>query len=275
LPKDHLGRVMIALIFLPVLYWIVRHGPPLLFYILVLGGVLIGQYELYRFYFKEGVSGKLILGMGLGLLVSLSFLLPSSSGMFMLLLSIAVMAGLIFSLFSTRELKNGLADSGMMFLGILYVSFLFSHIFWLYGLKDGALLTLYAMGITWLIDAMAYYTGSLAGRHPLAPKISPKKTVEGAVGGLAFSILGSLMAAAWLLPGLYWLDGLLLGLLLGTVGQLGDLVESLWKRSANVKDSSRLIPSHGGFLDKVDSLIFTVPVFYYYLIVVKGWPPGA
>jgi phosphatidate cytidylyltransferase len=156
--------------------------------------------------------------------------------------------------------------------GVVYVSLLLSHLLLLRWLPDGELLTLFVFGVTWLADAGAYYIGWLIGRHSLAPKISPKKTVEGAIGGLGFSILGGVGAKFWFLPGLSLADSVLLGVLLGIVGQLGDLVESLWKRSAGVKDSSTVLMAHGGILDKVDSLMFTAPVFYYYLVLVKGWP---
>ena len=90
------------------------------------------------------------------------------------------------------------------------------------------------------------------------------------MGGLALSVMSSVAAKFWFLPALTVADSVRLGLLLGVVGQLGDLVESLWKRSAGIKDSSSLFAAHGGLLDKVDSLIFTAPVFYYYLVLVKG-----
>jgi phosphatidate cytidylyltransferase len=116
-----------------------------------------------------------------------------------------------------------------------------------------------------LSDSGQYYAGRLFGRRPLAPEISPKKTVEGAVGGF---VVGTLAAVGL---GLYWLPGLpplslaLLGLVLVALGIAGDLFESLLKRSAGVKDSAALIPGHGGVLDRIDSWLFAAPVFYVFL----------
>ena len=272
--KGHLGRLITAVVLLPVLYFIIRHGHPFVFYVLVAGGILIGQYELYRFYYPQDHFMKILLGMMFGFFLSLSFHLE---GLFpalnlpILLLTLISICAMLFPLFTTKEIKPALADSAVMLFGVVYISLLLSHLLPLRGLPDGELLILFVIGMTWLTDAGAYYVGGLLGRHPLASRISPKKTMEGALGGLVFGVLGSLGAKFWFLPGLSVGDSAVLGVLLGLVGQLGDLVESLWKRSAGVKDSSTLLRAHGGILDKVDSLIFTAPVFYYYLVLVKGW----
>ena len=124
---------------------------------------------------------------------------------------------------------------------------------------------LFAAGVTWLGDTFAYFVGSLWGRHSLRSPVSPRKSVEGVVGGLAGAAL-----CAWLLAPIYapflagWL-ALLVGLLLSLAGQLGDLFESLLKRDAAIKDSGRILPGHGGLLDRADSMLFSIPVFYYLL----------
>lgn len=114
-------------------------------------------------------------------------------------------------------------------------------------------------------DTAQYYTGRLFGRHPLAPRRSPKKTIEGAVGG--YVVAPALLVAAgsaWL-PGLSPLTLAALGVLVVTAGIIGDLFESMLKRAANMKDSSHLIPGHGGVLDRIDALLFAAPVFYFFL----------
>ena len=272
--RGHLGRVITAVVLLPILYWVVKYSPSHIFFLLVAGGILMGQYELYRFYYPQNHFRRILLGLILGFFLALSFylkLIYPAPHLPVLLLTLISIGAMLFSLFTVREMKTALNDTAVMLFGVVYVSFLLSHLLLLRGLPEGQGLILFVLGITWLCDAGAYYVGQLMGRHPLAPRISPKKTIEGAVGGLVFSVSGSLAAKFWFLPALSMMDSLFVGLLLGVVGQLGDLVESLWKRSAGVKDSSTLLMAHGGVLDKVDSLIFTAPVFYYYLVLVKGY----
>lgn len=124
---------------------------------------------------------------------------------------------------------------------------------------------LFAAGVTWLGDSFSYFVGSLWGRHSLRSPVSPRKSVEGVIGGLVGAALCAwLLAPAWT-PFLAGGTALLVGLLLSLAGQLGDLFESLLKRDAAIKDSGRILPGHGGFLDRADSMLFSIPVFYYLL----------
>jgi phosphatidate cytidylyltransferase len=121
------------------------------------------------------------------------------------------------------------------------------------------------MGIIIVSDSAQYYTGRALGRHPLAPAISPKKTIEGALGGLVFGTAATVAGGTWIFPAA---PPLLLGVLGATIvalGIAGDLFESLLKRSAGVKDSSALIPGHGGVLDRIDSWLFAAPVYYVFV----------
>lgn len=114
-------------------------------------------------------------------------------------------------------------------------------------------------------DTAQFYTGSLIGRTPLAPAVSPKKTVEGALGGFVFGTATLAIAGAWWLPGVAWPWRVALGAIVVALGILGDLFESMLKRSAGVKDSSGLVPGHGGMLDRIDALLFAAPAFYVFL----------
>jgi phosphatidate cytidylyltransferase len=120
--------------------------------------------------------------------------------------------------------------------------------------------------ITKLGDIGAYLVGSRFGKTPLIPRISPKKTIEGAIGGLIFSILGAFISRPFL--GFSYLHLIVLGIVFGIVGQLGDLSESLIKRDCQVKDSGKILPGMGGILDEIDSLLFTAPTFYFYMSLV-------
>jgi phosphatidate cytidylyltransferase len=114
-------------------------------------------------------------------------------------------------------------------------------------------------------DTAQYYSGRAFGRRPLAPSISPKKTVEGAVGGLVFGALVLAAVGAWWLPVIPLALRMLFGVTIVALGIAGDLFESMLKRSAGVKDSSSLIPGHGGILDRIDALLFAAPVYYVVL----------
>lgn len=126
------------------------------------------------------------------------------------------------------------------------------------------------LGALWLGDTAAMFFGTQFGRHKLAPTVSPNKTVEGFLGGL----IGYLVAA--FVFRIFWIQDvavyhfIILAVLAGIFGQLGDLVESLWKRSLGIKDSSHIIPGHGGVLDRFDSLLFSAPVLYLYLKYIAG-----
>jgi len=117
------------------------------------------------------------------------------------------------------------------------------------------------------LDTAAYYVGSTLGRHRMMPRLSPRKTWEGVAGGLAASIGAACLARAWFYQDLPLVHALTLGLLLGVAGILGDLAESLLKRATGVKDSSKLLPGHGGVLDRTDSLLFSAPILYYYYVI--------
>lgn len=159
---------------------------------------------------------------------------------------------------------------------IFYLGFLPAHLLFL---NDFTLtnnlpfwITLYPIFLTWINDTFAYFFGVLTGKHKLALEISPKKTYEGFIAGLISSILFSVVYLPHLLPSFSSLLATIyfgfIGLSLGVVAQLGDLVESVFKREAGLKDSSQALFGHGGFLDRIDSLLFTIPTFYYILIVI-------
>ncbi len=139
------------------------------------------------------------------------------------------------------------------------------------GATDRGDMIILALVAVYVGDIFAYYGGRTFGRHRLAPVISPKKTWEGLIAGLTGSVAGALLAPLWFARALPVRHAIALGLLLGGVGVVGDLVESLLKRAAEVKDSGTLLPGHGGILDRIDSLLFAAPVLYwYYLLFLAG-----
>ena len=155
-------------------------------------------------------------------------------------------------------------ETALSFWGVVYTGGLFSFLIAIRLLPRGFLLTIFLLDMIWSADIFAYFIGKTWGKNPLAPGISPKKTVEGAIGGLfASSSAGVLLSVFFPLQFLNYFYGSLLGLLVGLAGTLGDLNQSALKRSVNVKDAGDLLPGHGGILDRFDSLLFAAPLFYF------------
>jgi len=177
----------------------------------------------------------------------------------------------VLTLFTRRPLVESLPSAGISSSALLLVAFPLSHAVRLHGIpQQGPRLLLFALAITWAADTVAYFVGRSFGKHPLAPHISPKKTWEGSICGLLGSLLVAYAFHFWLtIP----LPHLLVMAVLGNIaGQMGDLLESAYKRSAGVKDSGGLLPGHGGILDRIDALILCIPVIWYYLVLVN--PPS-
>jgi phosphatidate cytidylyltransferase len=172
------------------------------------------------------------------------------------------------TLWTRRPLVETLPAAGISSSALLLVAYPLSFTVRLHGLPTyGPRLLLFALAITWAADTTAYFVGRAIGKHPLAPHTSPKKTWEGSIGSMFGSLLVAYAFSFWIrIP----LPHLLLMAAIGNIaGQMGDLLESAYKRSAGVKDSGGLLPGHGGILDRIDALILCVPVTWYYLVLVK------
>ena len=172
------------------------------------------------------------------------------------------------TLWSQRPLVESLPAAGISSSGLLLVAFPLSYAIRLHGFpKYGPAFLLFALVITWAADTTAYFVGRAIGKHPLAPRISPKKTWEGSLGSMIGSLLVAYAFHSWIpIPLIHLLTMAVLGNL---AGQMGDLLESAYKRSAGVKDSGVLLPGHGGVLDRIDALILCIPVIWYYLVLVN------
>ncbi len=250
-------------------------GIPALLYIVYLGGVyftlaiafltLLGICEYRNIAKKAGwrfLSIPLWLG---GCIFPLTTLFNKPIASF--LLFIFFMFCFIYYLYYFPQSSPG--DLAVTILGIVYVSWTFSHLILLRQLSHGFWLVLFVFVIIWSTDTGAYFTGIFLGKHKFAPSISPNKTWEGFLGGLLFSLLGAYV----LIRNITIPDGrlfLLMAPFISLAGQIGDLFESSLKRTAQVKDSSRIIPGHGGILDRFDSTLWAAPLTYY-LIVLMGW----
>lgn len=255
-------RVLSALVFIPLIVVIVWFGGPA-YSLLIAAAAALGVLE---FYGMMGLSRRHPLTL-FGLIWVLLFVLVAHfEGNYIApLLTSAVVFSLIWLIF--RSPVEGASINWVWSLaGIIYIGWMLSHFIPLRGLEDGRDWVFFAIFATFAADTTAFLIGKGWGRHSLTAKISPGKTWEGAIGGFLGAIIGGLILAA-ILPGIpiHW-QIVLLGALIGIFSQLGDLSESMLKRSAGVKDSGRLIPGHGGILDRLDSIIFTVVVVYYYVL---------
>jgi len=169
-------------------------------------------------------------------------------------------------LFRIRDIATAARDIAYAVMGFIYIPFLLMHLVMLRQTTYGWQWLLVMMLIVMTNDSAAFYTGSAFGKHRLYPLVSPKKSIEGALGGLVGSVGGTLLAKFTFFPQLSLADALITAVVIGTLGQTGDLFESLLKRSFGVKDSGSCIPGHGGVLDRLDSIIFAAPAMYYYVI---------
>ncbi len=258
-------RLIIAAFSIPLLYVLIRYLPVQVFFALTAATALLAVREFYRLYFRHDRMG-LELAVGFAatglLIVGLQWpaLFPTQAlwaGLLLLVLTSRLM--------SQRDLRQTLTDSAVLYFGVIYIGFTLGHLLLIRNLEQGVFLVFFLLLVTWGGDTGAYLFGKTLGRHKLAPTISPNKTVEGLFGGLLMAVAMAFVARLWFLSSLTVGDCLALGFVLGGVGVLGDLTESAFKRGAGVKDSGGLIPGHGGILDRVDSLLFSAPVFYYYL----------
>ena len=152
--------------------------------------------------------------------------------------------------------------------GIVYIPLLLSFLVSIRRGPDGMIWIFLLLAVIFAGDISAYYVGSYLGRHKLSPTISPGKTIEGAIGGLAGNILAGSIGKFFFLPSLPWGFAILFFLSVGLAGQVGDLFESEFKRSSQIKDSGGLLPGHGGFLDRIDALLFASPVAYLFKIYI-------
>jgi phosphatidate cytidylyltransferase len=185
-------------------------------------------------------------------------------------LTAALLAVFITGLFR-RSSAGILSDGAVTSFGVLYLGWFAAHFCLLRALSagahearmDGARLLLFVLAVTWICDTAAYAVGMAVGKHRLLPHASPKKSVEGGIAGAAAALAGALALRSWLTPSLGPAPALAAGLAIGVIGQAGDFAESLLKRDAGIKDTSRWLPGHGGILDRFDSLLVSVPAVYY------------
>jgi phosphatidate cytidylyltransferase len=260
-------RVLSSIALVPILFVVVWLLPPAYFTGLVVAAAAIGQYELYGMAKARGITPLTVAGITLGSLIVINFyrpLFPYTGGPYFWLI-LYVLTLMTARLFSRRPVEGALEDIAVTVLGIFYVALLFGFQVAIHAGNPGKRWLVFLYLVIWASDTGAYYVGTAFGRHRLYEKISPKKSIEGLIGGMLASMIIAMLCKGWLVASVGLLEAAVLGAFLAAFGTVGDLVESLIKRSAGVKDSGALIPGHGGILDRMDSMLFAAPVLFYYL----------
>ena len=261
-------RILVSLIAIPALVLMAYFGSVyFLCFVLIISG--ISFYEFSVMAKQKGANVNVNAG-----LLALIFLIINQYrfifSQYHFLIALFVLL-LIFELF--RNNGSAILNLGATLLGIFYLGIFGST---LIGIREfypnidglytnGGYLIISIFASIWICDSAAFFGGTALGKHKLFPRVSPKKSWEGAIFGFVFAILAMILAKNLVLDFLSLKDAIAIGLITGTIGQIGDLAESLLKRDAGVKDSSNLIPGHGGIFDRFDSLLFSAPVIYLYL----------
>ena len=264
-------RVVTAVVGIPVVIGAVYLGG-WAFVGLLLLGALVSQHELYALLRSNNVRPLVLPGLLIGGIIGVRALTPVAVPA-----AIALAVALSVFVLLSKRFEDPWQSLSATLTGIFYPTVLLTYLIDLrmdsaarLGEEGAFWLTIAVFVLVWVSDTAAYYVGKMVGRRPLAPAISPKKTWEGSIGGAAGAIVAALLLWQLELVALGGFDIVVLGLICGSLGQLGDLAESRLKRVSGVKDSGTILPGHGGLLDRLDAMIVAVPMAYLYLAVVRG-----
>lgn len=263
----HFKRIVTAIIAIPLLYLYVTKLPPSYFLLILIIVGAIAQTEFNKMYQTKPIFSFLAVLCGI-LILGHPLLFESTNYFPTLHLNICVFSIMListFRLFVIKDPSNSLRDISAPIVGLLYIPNLL-FVQWLLRLK-GIEWILFLYAAVWMSDTFAYYIGKNLGKKRLYTSVSPNKTVEGAVGSVIGGILAGLIMGLIIFENVNIYIIMLFGLIIGVVSIIGDLVESLFKRDANIKDSGSLIPGHGGFLDRVDSALFAGVVLYWLVLI--------
>ncbi len=263
-------RILVSVLTIPVILIVIYFGQiPFLVFAMAIG--LIASYELIQLAKNKNAAAQPFTIGIITILLAINFYRSIID--FQLLIIGAVMLVLLVELF--RNKGSAVINIGASLLIIFYTG-LFSGT--LVGIREfyneseltynqGGFLLISVFITIWICDSAAYFIGSAIGKHKLFPRVSPNKSWEGAVAGFIFAVITMVVLRELLLDALTLFDAVFVGIVIGTVGQIGDLIESLIKRDSGVKDSSNLIPGHGGIFDRFDSLLFVAPLIFIYISI--------
>lgn len=259
----HWKRWLTAGIAAPFLVYIILRGGSALFLALVIIAGSISLWEYFRIVYQDHEPAVPRAYEILAYITGALLLIAVFKHHWHAVLGVLSLNLIVAAFFSVRRFQtaqDGPLIVAKQILGILYICVMLSFAVMLHQGKDGALWTLFLIWVVAWGDTGALYTGSYLGRHKLCPAVSPKKTIEGAFGGLAANLVFGLLFKVFLMDNVSVLSCIVFSLAVGVVGQIGDLFESEFKRAVGVKDSGALLPGHGGILDRIDAILFALPV---------------
>lgn len=271
--KNLLLRVLTGIVYIAVILVALFSNLPIFF--VVFGCIMMfALNEFYKNLKIKEIEVDIILANALAVSVYSLPVVDLYTTKFTTLPAVVLFAMALFAVELFRENEHPFQRIAFALCGIVYVCVPFSLLAFykvdkvltvgFSGSDFASLMILFLFGFTWVNDTFAYLTGMLLGKHPLCPKISPKKTIEGLLGGFVFTIACAAILSHIYMKGLEWqIVGL--AVLVVIASTLGDMVESRFKRWVGVKDSGKMLPGHGGFLDRFDSVIFSIPIFFAYL----------
>ncbi len=261
-------RILVSVISIPLILAVSFYGNAY-FLLFVLFVALFSFYEFARMVKNKGANVNLILGFAAVFFFVLNGFRYFLDTYFFLLIFIAALS--LTELF--RNKNSAVYNIGTTFLGVFYIGLLASALIGIRQMyssaggdyyKGGYIIIAMFIAI-WICDSAAFFGGTSLGKHKLFPRVSPNKSWEGAIFGFIFALVTMMFTKVIFLEFLSWQTIIALGIIIGIIGQLGDLIESLLKRDTGVKDSSNIIPGHGGIFDRFDSVLFTAPFVLMYL----------
>lgn len=261
-------RVIVALFGIPLIITVSILGKlPFLIFVLVIG--LVSFFEFSKMLSRRRFFPNLQFGfLSVALIIINSFYNFTSLEVISFIIVPVILLSELF-----RRNESAIANIGTTLIGIYYIGLFasalvlireyFNDSYFLY--DQGGYIIIAVLATIWICDSAAYFIGTATGKHKILPRVSPHKSWEGAIAGFVFSMITMVLAQIIFINFVSIQDAVVIGFIIGTFGQAGDFVESLIKRDANVKDSSSLIPGHGGIFDRFDSLLFSAPIIYLYM----------
>jgi phosphatidate cytidylyltransferase len=267
-PSNLALRLLTAAVFVPLILYLLYLGPAWGFPLIAAIACALGSHELFEMVAPEH---RLLRAYGVAASLGVFALIawPPAHRWLLPVMIALTCTGMTIGLNKPEPVERAAARMGWAIAGPYYTGALFGAIAALFAFPNGGSWVVLALVFGFFSDTAGYFVGRRFGKHKLAPTVSPKKTIEGAIGGLAGGLAGGLIAHFTVLPELPLLHAIPLSIVATALGQIGDLCESLIKRSVGVKDSGTILPGHGGILDRSDAMMFSVAVVWMYVTLMR------